>query len=264
MRILLELKAESLHPQVIPVNYQYPFSAWIYKVISKGDHAFADFLHSKGFGQGNKTYKFFTFSWLHFPRRGFKVRGDRIELLHNSMALEVSFLAPEAIQHFITGLFREQAFELGDKTSRVAFRVANVQVLAPPFLKNTMHYKTDSPVLVSKPENLRAKYLKPDEKDFGAYLIRNLTGKYEAAKLYGLIEDEGQIAPENMHFALHQTEIRSKVITVKAGTPAQTSLKAYHFGFSLSAPKVIHQIGYLSGFGEKNSLGLGYVNHMEE
>lgn len=46
---------------VIPINYQYPLSAAIYKILQKGDSEYAQFLHEEGYGKG---YKFFTFSDL--------------------------------------------------------------------------------------------------------------------------------------------------------------------------------------------------------
>lgn len=45
----------------LPINYQYPLSAAIYRILSKGDREYARFLHEEGYGKG---YKFFTFSDL--------------------------------------------------------------------------------------------------------------------------------------------------------------------------------------------------------
>ena len=49
---------------VLPINYQYPLSAAIYRIISKGDKEYANLLHEKGYGKG---FKLFTFSQLNVP-----------------------------------------------------------------------------------------------------------------------------------------------------------------------------------------------------
>ena len=47
----------------IPVNYQYPLSAAIYRIIAKGDAQYVSFLHERGYGKG---FKLFTFSLILF------------------------------------------------------------------------------------------------------------------------------------------------------------------------------------------------------
>jgi CRISPR-associated endoribonuclease Cas6 len=259
MRVRIEIKLLNPGRQTIPVNYQYPVSAWIYKTISKGNHAFADFLHSKGFGENGKSYKFFSFSWLEFPIRGCKIEGDRLHLLQAEAAIEISFLAPEALQHFVIGLFQDQQFSLGDKISRADFVVVNVNPLAAPSFSETMYYRTLSPMLISKNREGQqaAAYLSPDADDYATLFINNLINRYQAAKAVGLLPDAGIINPEDIRFTCDAASIRRKGIIIKANTPAQTKIIPYHCNFSLSAPIIIHQLGYLSGFGEKNSLGLG-------
>ncbi|MCU0430987.1 MAG: hypothetical protein MUF42_13565 [Cytophagaceae bacterium] len=51
----------------IPLNYQYYLGSWVYKIIAEGDHDFARFLHQKGYVQGAKNFKLFTFSMLQVP-----------------------------------------------------------------------------------------------------------------------------------------------------------------------------------------------------
>ncbi len=67
MRIKIEFKLSGKR-QVLPMNYQYPVSAWIYKVLARGDNQFSEFLHEQGFCMENqKTFKLFTFSNFMFP-----------------------------------------------------------------------------------------------------------------------------------------------------------------------------------------------------
>jgi CRISPR-associated endoribonuclease Cas6 len=261
MRFKLKLSVSDAPNCLLPVNYQYPLSAWIYKTIHEGDHEFARFLHETGFKTGGAAYKFFTFSRLLFPHRGFVMQGDRMKLLTDKAELEVSFLAPEAMQHFVSGLFSQQHFRIGDKQSAVNFRVKYVEALPLPDFKPTMTYRTLSPVLVSykNEEQANAHYFEPNENEYKTLLLNNLKQKAVAAISHGLIQS---FVPGNgeMSFKLNNNTIKSNLIKIKADTPAETRIRGFLYSFELTAPLLLHKIGYLGGFGEKNSLGLGCVS----
>src|SRR5690606_5274841 len=69
----------------LPVNYQYPISSWIYRVISEADAGYGDFLHQGGFQQGSRHFKMFTFSQL--DARPYRVFGNRMRLLGKEVSL---------------------------------------------------------------------------------------------------------------------------------------------------------------------------------
>lgn len=260
MRFKLSLSVTDAPNALLPVNYQYPLSAWIYKTIHEGDHAFARFLHETGFRTGGAAYKFFTFSRLQFPHRGFVMQGDRMKLLTEKAELEVSFLAPEAIQHFVSGLFSNQHFRIGDKQSAVNFRVEKVEAVPLPLFEQTMIYRTLSPILVSyKTDDARnAHYYKPQENEYNTLFLNNLKQKAVSVISHGLIQS---FEPGNgeLSFKLSDSKVRSNLIKIKADTPAETRIRGFLYSFELTAPLLLHKIGYLGGFGEKNSLGLGCV-----
>jgi CRISPR-associated endoribonuclease Cas6 len=55
-------------------------------------------------------------------------------------------------------------------------------------------------------------------------------------------------------------KIRSRKISIKEKSKEETELKGYHgFDFRLTAPVEVVKCGYYSGFGSKNTLGLGTV-----
>ena len=49
MRFSLNLSLVDRNRNVLPDNYQYELSSWIYKVINHSDPAFAEWLHNRGF-----------------------------------------------------------------------------------------------------------------------------------------------------------------------------------------------------------------------
>lgn len=99
MRFKITISPIVSSSKTIPLNYQYPLSAAIYRIISKGDEEYASFLHEKGYGKG---YKFFTFSDLKFK---YKREDDRMLLLDPKVEFTVSFHLPEASRTFVEGLW---------------------------------------------------------------------------------------------------------------------------------------------------------------
>src|SRR5699024_4373151 len=134
---------------VLPINYQYEFSAWIYKILYQGDKAFASWLHEQGYEYGSKRFKLFTFSQLKTDT--FKVYKDRFKILTGEAELLLTFHIDEAVQHFISGLFQNRIFTIGDKKSRVKFEVQTVETLPAPVFKDEMTFRALSPICVSKP-----------------------------------------------------------------------------------------------------------------
>lgn len=259
MRFRLSLVVTEQLQAILPINYQYPISAWIYKTINYGNHEFANFLHQKGFGTAGKAYKFFTFSHLMIPRKGMMITGDRIILKTKQLSLEVSFLAPEVMQHFISGLFSNQTFRLGDKKSVVSFRVEQVEAIPMPEFKPVMEYKCLSPVIISTKtaESRYAQYLAPGRAEYESLFVNNLENKVRVAIHHGLIEPGKQ---NDIHPTFKLIgEAHSKNITIKADTPNESQIRGYLYNFQMQAPQLWHRIGYLGGFGEKNSLGMGCV-----
>ena len=86
-KLLFQIPGEK---NIIPVNYQYEFSAWIYKTLNFGNAEFARWLHDQGYVNGNKRFKLFTFSRL-FPDK-YSVQKDRLEILSNQSVLYISLL----------------------------------------------------------------------------------------------------------------------------------------------------------------------------
>lgn len=262
MRLKIQFDTVSKSSE-IPVNYQYPLSAWIYRTIATGNHEFSDFLHNSGFTASGKTFRFFTFSQLFFPQGGFRVEGDRLRIIGAGCWFFVSFMVPVAVEHFIAGLFRNQQFTMGDRISQATFNVSSVEVLSDPLFHDEARFRCISPVLVSKRLENRntAAYLAPEHPGYDQLLLYNLISKLTTAIATGLLLPEKEMAMQDIQFSFSLLNgPRKKGITVKEGSPEQTKIIGYNYDFSIKAPHILLRTGYLCGFGEKNSLGLGCVN----
>ncbi len=257
MRFKITLVPTSMKP-VIPINYQYPLSAVIYKVLHEADAEYAAFLHKEGYkvDGGLKRFKLFTFSDL---QARFKLRGDRMHILSNP-ELIVSFHLPEAAQHFIKGLFIDRKIAIADKKSKTVFLAERVEAMAmaPPNKaeKNTRIFAPLSMLVCGeKDEKGDYRFLSPEDEKWGASLIHNWKEKCRAVQV-PLTDNEW----ESMHIKpqILREKPRSRLVTIKAGTGAQTRIKGfYNFYLEVTGPPAPLEVLFNAGCGVYNSLGCG-------
>lgn len=246
---------------VIPINYQYPLSAAIYKVLRLADSQYAAFLHEKGYGVENsfKSFKLFTFSDL---RMKFKGNNDRMHIRSNPQ-LTVSFHLPEAAQNFVKGLFINREIDIADKKSKATFLVEQVEAL--PLLKITegtiisMDFDLLSMVVCGKKkENGEYDFLSPEDEDWKSMALYGWKEKCRAVGL-GLSKTEWDIM--GVHPIIGKEQLRSRLIAIKAGTKAQTQIKGYYgFGIKATGPAIAVQLLFNAGCGVYNSLGCGCLD----
>jgi CRISPR-associated endoribonuclease Cas6 len=257
MRFKITLAIQK-QPCIIPINYQYELSAWIYARIQQADKEYASFLHEQGYQSQHKTFKFFTFSNLNlYP---FQRQDDRMRLTGKEIYFIISFFIDQAAEKFIMGLFQDQFLRLGDKTSQGEFMVKQVEVLPYEITSNAMRFTTLAPMVIAqKRMDGGIDYLAPEHPDFGELLIQNLISKYMA-----IVQNAPTLAEEAMQditpqFKLLDTKTpKSRLVTIKADKASETRVKGfYNFDFELTAPRILLEIGLLAGFGKHNAEGFG-------
>jgi CRISPR-associated endoribonuclease Cas6 len=257
MRFQLTLKPQGIQA-IVPINYQYEISGWIYKTLHFGNPEFSEWLHNHGYLDGKKQFRFFTFSNLEIEQ--VQIQGDRLKMGNQPCFIYISFLLEEAIEPFIIGLFKNQTFGIGDKISRADFYVSGIEKLPEPAWENTMHFKSLSPVVISyksDPTARTATYLSPADSNYEELFFHNLLTRYRTYKVQKQsIPDITEYNPSEMSLKV-TGKVFSKMIKIKAGTPEQTLIKGFKYDFILTAPKELIRLGYYAGFGEKNSLGFG-------
>ena len=241
--------------RMLPMDYQYYLSAWIYKVIGKADPEFSNFLHTEGYSQGYKQFKLFNYSPLNFGRPTLWKEKALFEIHTDQLFLSVSFHLAEAAEKFIIGLFNNQQVYIGDQFNGLDLVVSQIERLPEPELKSTMNYRAVSPVVISlKDETDKyAQYLSPADENYTDLLKQNLWNKYSSIP-------NVTIMPEDLSFQFKQNgESKSKLVTIKPYTPEQSKVRGFVFDFTLTCPVEIHQLILATGVGEKNSMGFGWV-----
>lgn len=256
MHFKIRLKA-TVQNSTIPINYQYPLSAALYKIIAKGNEQYAAFLHDNGYGRG---FKFFTFSDITCP---FEIKGDRLRLKRDEISLQVSFHIPEAMESFIKGLFQSEQINIADKKSRSSFMVSSVESLPnllAPLKENELVSKVLNPLspIVAAIPNERGydDYLEPDDPRFIENLIYNWRSKISDCH----DESTAQEALLLMELLPINKPFKSRLITIKADTPEATKIRGWvNFELKVTAEKRFVELLINAGAGLYNAQGMGCV-----
>ncbi|MCI1778568.1 MAG: CRISPR-associated endoribonuclease Cas6 [Bacteroidales bacterium] len=255
MRFQLNLQLDkNASGDILPINYQYEQSAVIYKILSRAGGDFSEWLHDNGYGtETGRKFKLFTFSQLGVDSYRVLKQSGRLRIFSDVVRWQISFLPEISTREFIKGIFANQSFEIGDRYSSVRFLVRNITAMEPPVFTNEMTFRSLSPICIKyKPDTDTTVYLSPDDSRACPAVISDLKRRYRS--FYGKdIDDESQCGFEVLD------RPKSKLITIKAGTPMETRVRGYLCRFKIKAPAELMKIAYDCGVGEQGSQGFGCV-----
>jgi CRISPR-associated endoribonuclease Cas6 len=240
---------------MLPMDYQYYISAWIYKVLRQADREFEQFLHEHGYGLGDsKLYKLFCFSLLDFGKPKLWKEKKLFEIFVNEIGLQISFDVTETATNFIKGLFMSQEFYLGDKFNGIDFRVLQVEALAEPQFSETISYRLQTPWVVSYKtgEDKHPQYLSAEDDKFEFLAIKHLVEKYNNTR------HPENIDQEQIRFRRTSSYKRAGFV-MKPGTKEESRVVGNLFDFELTAPVEVHRMIWGAGASEKSSSGFGWV-----
>ncbi len=256
MRLLLSISLDK--NRVLPINYTYYLGAWLYHALRRSDADFTSFLHEQGLSFGGKLYKLMTFGPLQIYPYHIDRQAATIESLNGQLTWELRFYVPRAGEDFIRRLFLNRSFTLGNSSHAVEGEVVAAELLPEPVYQPVMQYRLISPACIGRqgPEDKYPQYLSPEHTMYAELLLQNLLRKTQAA-----LSADHAIGLEDYlpspTFRLLDTP-RPKLLTVKAGRSDETRVRGFLYSFELKASEELQRVGFLCGFGEKNtSLGMG-------
>jgi CRISPR-associated endoribonuclease Cas6 len=254
----MRLKITFQHDQgiLLPWDYQYAVQQWVYKILEAADRDLATHLHDIGYVYEGKSFKLFNFGpWTCFP---YKPNGNKGIWFNNpNSSLSVSFLLPEQLSTFVSGLFKDQSHTFYFK-GKISIPISTVQIELlpePTFVNGLVRYQlvTGARISVHKPDHAHAQYIGPEHEDYDYYFVQNLVNKHRSSLLYkGEADKEYTIS----------MQVFEPIKTQKINVPKDgkvIEMKGYKFGFELNAPAEIHRTLYYAGAGEECSLGMGWV-----
>jgi CRISPR-associated endoribonuclease Cas6 len=162
----------------------------------------------------------------------FKIDGDRLLLLSNKVQLIVCFHLPKAAETFIKGLFMSQQIDIADRKSKASFIVEQVESLGSPldiFQKDEtaeLLLKPLSPVVCGlKSDNGHYTFLSPEDTRFEECFLK--TGKKNANPFMKEKKITDFMADELIQVLFFKNPPKSRLITIKAGTAAETKIRGF-------------------------------------
>jgi CRISPR-associated endoribonuclease Cas6 len=264
---------------LVPFNYAYRLSAFIYAVLADADKQYAEFLHAQGYQfSPTRRFKLFTFSDLIMPNARVDVQAGGLWVNSPHIEWIVSFYIDKAAQHFIMGLFQDQRCVIASprhraNPGRAEFIIERVEAVPVEVTSNKVLLRTLSPVVIAaKDERGMDQYLHPADEQFGPLLVSNLLAKQASVQMatpagtalmdefdtssvtYRLLPNPGRNAAQP----------KSRLLTIKEGSREETKIKGYYnFQFELSGPSELLELAVLAGVGRYNSEGFGAVGVVE-
>ena len=258
MRFLIKLCGITRNA-IIPINYSYPLSSALYRILEHGDTEYAAFLHEQGYGKG---FKLFSFSQINCP---FKIEGDRMRLLSDELSFEVAFHLPQAMESFVRGLFQSEKIDIADSHSKAQFRVKSVEGMTnplQPFKENeivNLQLKPLGPLVVGlRNEKGMYDFLAPEDPRFTESLIYNWRQKI------GTCFENGHGALLLLKMMPRKSTPKSRLITIKANTPEETKIRGWvNFDLKVTAEKRHVELLLNAGAGLYNAQGMGCLGVVE-
>lgn len=258
MRIEVTLQPEK-SKYIIPINYNYPLSAAIYKVFANSGPRFAEWLHLKGFSiDDGKRFKFFNFSRLNFEEMTIhknSIIGEGLVRFNLSSPIEDTL-----VLNFINGLLSSKGIYIGSNESGTNFKVLSASIKPIPVFDFDMKFIMQSPTVVSiKNSADRIIYLKPSDIEIKNALAINLKNKYKV--LFNKTYHEFLDIQLDLDYIQKKggDEAVMKLITIKENTSSQAKIKGFMTPFRIIADPKLIKLAYYCGIGEKNSLGFGAI-----
>ncbi len=247
----------------LEIDYNYKLSAAIYSLLRFGSEEFASFLHDIGYKLNGRTYKLFSFA-LKLGR--VKFTNGSIYLSSNQIQLYISSpLVDSFIQNFVIGTFQNQRIEIDSGSINSMFAINQVETLPLPSFEKETKFVLLSPMVLSTVrdnENGRSQYFfrcSDDIDEINRVFNQNLKSKYELlnSKKY---EGSGLILKWDERYIrrkLSENKRLTKKISIAKKGERPVEIIGIEVPFSLTGDTELMKVGYECGFGEKNSMGFG-------
>lgn len=227
----------------LPWGYPYHVSSLIYNLLHKIDPEFSFMLHTFGFQKGKRKFKVFTFSPL-LPKKF--IGKENFCYLLAPFTLYFSTPIEEIIEKIVKALREEGKVNL----LGYVLPILKIKEIPVQIDKEIIKLRTLSPLTVSKKIKIKDKitslYLTPENEDFIPRIKENLIEKFSI--FYDIEKNEVDLEIEPISYDIKLIEIKN--IKVK-GVMMEFKVK--------SSLKEIIKFGYEAGFGEKTSMGFGFV-----
>jgi CRISPR-associated endoribonuclease Cas6 len=184
-------------------------------------------------------------------------------LIFKNMKADCGRIVPEGEVQFIASFMTklsyqdvyecliDKEFSVGDNIEMIPYIVSNVTKQQEVVVKNTMNYRTLSPIVVRrKQDNNNDLYLMPGDRDFNDMFFEHVYYKY--------LDFTGQRVNTSTCMYREKGKLYTKLLSIKKDN-ATLQVRGFVQEFSITAPVEIQQTLLYAGAGDMNSLGFGCV-----
>lgn len=240
MRLKIKLNAKKYFK--VPFSYNHILSSIIYNKIA--DLNLANELHS------SNSFKFFNFSQLNIQNR--RMEKDGIISKDGRISFYLSSPNDLLIKNLVSGFVDD--LEIKFKNDKLI--VEKIEALRTPDFSERSEFKTLSPIIIRdiNEENRRID-LAPSDKFFKG-VENNLIKKY-------CIFNDIESTDKKIKVYSEMANVKRKRITIPKG-PNTTYHRAYMMDLILEGDVDLIEFAYDVGLGEKNSMGFGMINILNQ
>jgi len=165
----------------------------------------------------------------------------------------------EFIKNFVIGSFERTFFYISFGGNESKLLIKNMELLPEPLFNEEMKFSMTSPMVLSTVKEFHGKlspyYIRPEDKDeMNKLLTNNLRNKYEIIN-NKKIKTEVTITLDEDYLKRHPRV--TKKITINEYGRFPVDIVGIQSPFKIKGDPELIKVGYQCGFGEKNSMGFG-------
>ncbi len=239
------LKLEALHDFAYPLKYHHKVQGFVYSLLKGTEY---EHLHDK------KGYKFFCFSCVYPPKDTKK--GELKELA-------ISSPDNELIRCFVESLLELERVKIGD----MFFSIEEIR-LASPRIRRRVSLLTRTPIVIRIPKRRYRDYGITGRHDFVYWrpniafeafhrqLEENLIKKFKS--FAGTDVEEDEYTPLFQQFVFKKS-VCNHIVLRNREIRVFGSLWEFHFSHLSDKKRELLQFSLDAGFGERNSMGFGFM-----
>jgi len=251
MRLKLTLQAQQ---NTIPINYQHFLSSAIYNYLATSNKNFATNLHNGKHFINGKNFKFFTFSWLQFPKK--QIINFSIKINSPEFYWYISSSWNEFVQNLVNGLLELGGLRIGQYN----FPITQTETLSS-VVDGLNKFICLSPIVVTTKKEYKGKldkyYYKATDnpEEISEKIRQNLINKYTT--FFG--KEPNDTALKIEFDKNYIKTLKAQVLSHYIKDDLDIKIPAIMCPFTAAGSSELIKFGYECGFGELNSAGFGMV-----
>lgn len=250
MRLRIQLEAST--SITLPIAHQDLLRGLLYRLLGESDVPYAQQVHDRGWGEGIRNLKLFTFSQLRVPLSRRRMAGDILRIAPGPVEWWVSSPVEDVLRHEVQGMLRAGgSIDIGGNR----FYIRWVDAAPTPSFAESARFTCMTPIVASVPGDdgrSTPRYLVPQDGARFAEAIRaNLLRKYSLLYEKAPADDRLTLTFAQDFLATHPG---TKLVAIKG-----ICVRGAFAPFRLEGSPELIRLAWEAGLGEKTGSGFGMI-----